>query len=69
MSAIKDGGPRALAYVFERTPMDEFENAIRRVGVVAACEWFGHAPESAFTKESILVLRARSETAQKGEAA
>ena len=39
---------------------DVFENAIRKAGVVFACEWFGHAPDSDFTKETIQVLRARS---------
>ena len=35
--------------------MDEFENAVR-----SACEWFGHAPDSEFTAETIRVLRERS---------
>lgn len=45
----------------EKTPMDAFENAIRKVGVVAACEWFGHAADSEFTKTTQRVLRERLE--------
>lgn len=45
-----------------RTPMDRFENAIREVGVVAACEWFGHRPDSEFTKETQRVLNERAIT-------
>jgi hypothetical protein len=37
-----------------------FENAIRAFGVTAACEWFGHRPDSEFTKETIHVLVERS---------
>lgn len=44
----------------ERVPMDRFENAIREVGVVAACEWFGHAPGSEFTRETMLILAERA---------
>lgn len=47
------------ALVDERTPMDRFENAIRVVGVVAACEWFGHRPDSEFTKETARILAER----------
>lgn len=46
--------------VTENTPMDLFENAIREVGVVAACEWFGYSADSDFTKETALVLDERS---------
>jgi hypothetical protein len=49
-----------LQLVPERTPMDRFENAIREVGVVAACEWFGHTPASEFTRETRRVLAERS---------
>lgn len=44
----------------EHTPMDRFENAIREVGVVAACEWFGHSADSKFTKLTIRVLDERA---------
>ena len=49
-----------VTLVPERVPMDRFENAIRTVGVVAACEWFGHRPDSEFTKETIRVLNERA---------
>lgn len=49
--------------VEERTPSDRFENAIREFGIVAACEWFGHRPDSEFTKETIRVLAERAELA------
>jgi len=39
---------------------DIFENAIREIGVEFACEWFGHAADSEFTKETIKVLCERS---------
>lgn len=48
------------ARVPERTPMDRFENAIREVGVVAACEWFGYRYDSEFTKETARVLAERA---------
>ena len=32
-----------------KCPMDEFENAVRKFGVIAACEWFGHIYDSDFT--------------------
>jgi hypothetical protein len=60
MSSIKDGGPGDLPPVEVKCPNDEFENAIRKIGVVAACEWFDHAFNSSFTAESIKVLRDRS---------
>lgn len=46
--------------VNERTPSDRFENAIRVFGVVAACEWFGHAPDSEFTQETDRILAERA---------
>ena len=48
-----------LERVPERVPMDRFENAIREVGVVAACEWFGHRSDSEFTKETHRILAER----------
>lgn len=50
-----------LAPVPERTPLDRFENAIREVGVIAACEWFGYRFDSDFTKETFRILAERSE--------
>ena len=44
------------------TPMDRFEGAIREVGTVAACEWFGHTSDSEFTQETIRVLNERAAT-------
>lgn len=61
MSTIPDGGAGAFPQVQVQVPMDEFENAIRKIGVVAACEWFGHAPGSQFTKDTIEHFRARGE--------
>lgn len=56
LTAAKAGGWVAVP---ERTTGDAFENAIRRYGVVAACEWFGYAPDSEFTKETQRVLDER----------
>lgn len=56
LSEAKAGGWVAVP---ERTTGDAFENAIRRYGVVAACEWFGHAHDSEFTKETQRVLDER----------
>jgi len=42
------------------TPADRFEDAIREVGTVFACEWFGHASDSEFTQETIRVLSERA---------
>ena len=50
--------------VIERTPSDRFENAIRVFGVVAACEWFGHAPDSEFTQETVRILAERAAASQ-----
>ncbi len=51
-------------FVEEKVPNDVFENAIRRYGVVAACEWFGHSSDSRFTSESInhLSMRMRAKS-------
>ena len=47
------------------TPADRFEDAIREVGTVFACEWFGYASDSEFTQETIRVLSERA--AMKGK--
>ncbi|MCP1404459.1 hypothetical protein [Achromobacter insolitus] len=60
MSRIPHGGPGEIAPVDEKTTGDRFENAIRAIGVVAACEWFGHSPDSEFTADTIRELRVRS---------
>lgn len=56
---IKGGGPSEIAPVQERTACDEFENAIRKFGVVNACEWFGHQ-DGDFVPETIRILIERS---------
>jgi len=50
----------AQAPVEENVPNDVWENAIRKYGIVAACEWFGHSSDSEFTKETIRWLAQRS---------
>lgn len=39
--------------VQENVPNDAWENAIRKYGIINACEWFGYSPDSEFTKETI----------------
>ncbi|WP_035214415.1 hypothetical protein [Achromobacter marplatensis] len=60
MSRIPHGGPGEIHPVEERVPADAFDNAIRSFGVVNACEWFGHDPDSKFTTDTIRLLRIRS---------
>lgn len=54
-----------LPEVFEKTPMDEFENVIRRFGVGFACEYFGHDWDSDFAKETVEWLKWRYEESRK----
>ena len=54
------GGPGEIPPVEEKCAADIFENAIREIGVVNACEWFGHSSDSDFTAETIDTLRERS---------
>ena len=54
---------KATDMVPERVPMDRFENAIREIGVVAACEWFGYSHDSEFTKETARILDERATAA------
>jgi len=42
-----------------KTPMERFEQEIMKVGVIAACQWFGHSSDSEFTAETIEVLNER----------
>lgn len=66
MSAkIEGGSPGEIYPVSVSVPADAWENAIRSYGVVNACEWFGHAPDSDFTTETIRILRERSEEADR----
>lgn len=60
MHRIPHGGPGEIPPVDERVLADRFENSIRAFGVVAACEWFGHAADSEFTADTIRELRLRS---------
>ena len=60
MKKIEYGGPNEIPFVEVTCPIDEFENYIRKIGVICACEWFGHMPDSEFTKETIRVLLERS---------
>lgn len=60
MSSIKYGGPGEIPPVEVKVQADELDNFIRAYGVVNACEWFGHAPNSEFTKDSIAELCRRS---------
>jgi hypothetical protein len=60
MSRIAFGGAGEIAPAEVKCPMDDFENHIRKIGVVAACEWFGHDPDSTFTLSTISVLKDRS---------
>lgn len=61
MSEIKFGGPREIPYAKVKCPMDAFENHIREIGVVTACEWFGYDKDSDFVKETIEILMERTE--------
>lgn len=59
---MKDGNPKDIENVEVGCAMDAaFDNAIREFGAVNACEWFGHDPDSEFTKETIKVLRERTD--------
>lgn len=60
MGKIQFGGPGEIALAEEKCPMDCFENHIRKIGVVTACEWFGHAADSEFVKETVAILIERS---------
>lgn len=59
MNRIKNGGPDDLPQVEAKCPNDDWENSIRKYGVVNACEWFGHAADSDFTAETIRILGER----------
>jgi hypothetical protein len=60
MTKIPYGGPNEIPPAEVRCPNDEFENMIRKYGVVNACEWFGHSFDSEFTKETVEILLERS---------
>jgi len=58
--AIKCGGQNEIPAVEVKCEGDVFENSIRSIGVVFACEWFGHDEHSDFTASTIAVLCERS---------
>ena len=60
MEHIEFGGAGEITPANVKCPMDEFENNVRAIGVVCACEWFGHDRDSEFTKETIRTLLERS---------
>lgn len=57
------GKPGAIPLVPENTTGDIWENAIRKIGVHSACEWFGYPADHEFTLDTINVLRDRSDEA------
>lgn len=57
---MSNGDANKIPPVEVKCPMDKFENAIREIGVTAACEWFGFPAGSEFTGECIELLTARS---------
>lgn len=60
MTSIPYGDPNEIPLVEASCLNDEFENMIRKFGVVNSCEWFGHAYDSEFTKETVEILKQRS---------
>ena len=60
LSRIPFGSPNEIPLVEVKCKNDEWENMIRTYGVVNSAEWFGYAPDSEFTKETIRVLMERS---------
>ena len=62
---LENGNREDIPYVEVKCPMDEFENAIRKIGVVEACSWFGHDANSVFTRETIECLMERSSSGKR----
>ena len=58
---MENGGAGQIKPAKVKCQADKFENAIREIGVVFACEWFGYDAESEWTKETIKILIERSE--------
>ena len=50
---IPFGSPGEIPEVEVKVGIDEIENFFRKWGVVSMCEYFGHAPDSEFTQETI----------------
>ena len=57
---MKNGGNNEIPACEVTCQADVFENAIRAIGVVFACEWFGHSEGSDFTRNAIKTLSERS---------
>lgn len=55
---MKHGGREEIPPCESKCLCDDFENAIRKIGVEFACEWFGCSEE--FAKETIKILGERS---------
>ncbi len=60
MTKIPYGEANEIPPVVVKCQADEFENMIRRLGVVFCAEWWGYDSDSEFTKETIEILRERS---------
>ena len=56
----KWGGPNQIPLVEAKCENDEWENAIRRMGVANACEWMGHCCHDDFTIGTIIHLLEKS---------
>jgi hypothetical protein len=57
--------PNALPPVPEDgTECTSFENAIRRIGISNACEWFGHPANGEFARDTLIHLQSRNEEAK-----
>ena len=57
---MKYGGANEIPACEVNCQSDVFENKIREIGVVFACEWFGHNEKSDFTRDTIKILCERS---------
>lgn len=60
MSKTEFGGPGEIPPVEVNCPCDEFENAIKKIGVVNACEWFGYESFHPFTLATIQDLKEKA---------
>ena len=60
MTKIPYGSPGEIPPAEVKCRADDFENEIRKIGVVWAAEWWGYSSDSEFTKETIEILLERS---------
>lgn len=60
MSNYRLGGKDEIPQVEIECQADEFENAIRKIGVEFACEWFGSNEINGFLEKTISCLCERS---------